>query len=129
MNTAVGGTARQPRARRINAIAAVWWKEVKENLRDKRTVMSALIYAPLFGPLMFVVLMNVMINHEMAKAEGPLKVPVIGAQYAPNLITALKQQGLDPQPSVADPEAAVRNRDADVVLRIPADYAKAWAKG
>jgi sodium transport system permease protein len=129
MNTAVSGTVRPPRARRGSAIAAVWWKEVKENLRDKRTVMSALIYAPLFGPLMFVVLMNVMINREMSKAEGPLKVPVIGAQYAPNLITALKQQGLDPQPSAGDPEAAVRNRDADVVLRIPADYAKAWAKG
>ncbi|HET6907301.1 MAG TPA: ABC transporter permease [Rhodanobacteraceae bacterium] len=129
MNTAVGGTVHRPRTRRTNAIVAVWWKEVLENLRDKRTVMSALIYAPLFGPLMFVVLMNVMINHEMAKAEGPLKVPVIGAQYAPNLIAALKQQGLDPQPSVGDPEAAVRNRDADVVLRIPSDYAKAWSKG
>src|SRR5690348_15001155 len=129
MNTAVGGTVHQPRARRANAIAAVWWKEVRENLRDKRTVMSALIYAPLFGPLMFVVLMNVMINREMAKAEGPLKVPVIGAQYAPNLMKALKQQGLEPQPAVGDPDAAVRNRDADVVLSIPSGYATAWAKG
>jgi sodium transport system permease protein len=63
------------------------------------------------------------------KAEGPLKVPVIGAQYAPNLIDALKQQGLVPQPPLADPDKAVRDRDADVVLRIPADYGKAWTKG
>jgi sodium transport system permease protein len=54
---------------------------------------------------------------------------VIGAQYAPNLIDALKRQGLDPQPPIADPDQAVRNRDADVVLRIPADYAKAWKAG
>ncbi|HEX6613429.1 MAG TPA: ABC transporter permease, partial [Rhodanobacteraceae bacterium] len=113
----------------MNAMLTVWWKEVIENLRDKRTVMSALIYAPLFGPLMFVVLMNVMINREMAKAEGPLKVPVIGAQYAPNLVNALEQQGLEPQPSIGDPEAAVRNRDADVVLRIPPDYGRAWESG
>ena len=107
----------------------VFWKEVRENLRDKRTVFSALIYGPLIGPIMFVVLMNTVINHEMSKAEGPLKVPVIGAEYAPNLIDALKQQGLEPQPPIADPDKAVRNRDADVVLRIPADYGKAWTRG
>ncbi|HXS72745.1 MAG TPA: ABC transporter permease [Rhodanobacteraceae bacterium] len=113
----------------MNAIFVVWWKEVAENLRDKRTLMSALIYAPLFGPIMFVVLMNVQINHELSKAQGPLKVPVIGAQYAPNLIEALKQQGLDPLPAIANPEAAVRNRDTDVVLRIPPDYGNAWRDG
>ncbi|HET9834810.1 MAG TPA: ABC transporter permease, partial [Rhodanobacteraceae bacterium] len=129
MNTTIGGTVRQARVRRRNAIVAVWWKEVKENLRDKRTVMSALIYGPLFGPIMFVVLMNVMINREMSKAEGPLKVPVAGAQYAPNLVNALKQQGLVPQSAPTNPEAAVRSRDADVVLRIPSDYGKAWSKG
>lgn len=113
----------------MNAMLTVWWKEVRENLRDKRTVFSALIYGPLFGPIMFVVLMNTMVGREMKKAEGPLKVPVIGAEYAPNLIDALKQQGLVPQPPIADPDRAVRDRDADVVLRIPADYAKAWPKG
>src|SRR6185312_11138016 len=81
------------------------------------------------GPVMFVVLMNAVINHEMSKAEGPLKVPVIGAEYAPNLIDALKQQGLEPQPPIADADKAVRDRDADVVVRIPADYAKAWTQG
>jgi sodium transport system permease protein len=113
----------------MNAMLTVWWKEVRENLRDKRTVFSALIYGPLFGPLMFVLLMNTLVGREMKKAEGPLKVPVIGAQYAPNLIGALEQQGLVPQPPIADPDKAVRDRDADVVLRIPAGYGKAWSKG
>ena len=107
----------------------VWLKEVRENLRDKRTVFSALIYGPLIGPVMFVVIMNAIVGHEMKKAEGPLKVPVIGAEHAPNLIGALKQWGLEPQPPIADPDKAVRDRDADVVMRIPADYAKAWSKG
>ncbi|HET7163032.1 MAG TPA: ABC transporter permease [Rhodanobacteraceae bacterium] len=113
----------------MNATLTVWLKEVRENLRDKRTVFSALIYGPLIGPVMFVVLMNVLVGHEMKKAEGPLKVPVIGAEHAPNLIGALKQWGLVPQPPVADPDKAVRDRDADVVMRIPADYGKAWSKG
>jgi sodium transport system permease protein len=113
----------------MNALLTVWWKEVRENLRDRRTVLSALLYAPLIGPVLFVVMMNVMVGQQMKHAEGPLKVPVIGAQFAPNLIDALKQQGLVPEPPLADPDQAVRERDADVVLRIPASYAKAWTRG
>ena len=113
----------------MNSALVVFLKEVRENLRDRRTVFSALVYGPLMGPIIFVALMNTVISREMTKAEGPLEVPVIGAQYAPNLIDALKQQGLVPKPAIADPDKAVRERDADVVLRIPADYGKAWRSG
>jgi sodium transport system permease protein len=107
----------------------VFIKEVKENLRDKRTVLSALLYGPLIGPIIFVLIMNTVLTRELDKADQPIKVPVIGAQYAPNLIAALKQQGFLPQPPVANPEAAVRDQDADVVLRIPEDFGKSWRKG
>ena len=113
----------------MNALLTVWCKEVRENLRDRRTVLSALIYGPLAGPLLFVLMMNVMVKQQMQHAEGPLKVPVIGAEYAPNLIGALRQQGLVPEPPIADPERAVRERDADVVLRIPSDFGRAWSNG
>jgi sodium transport system permease protein len=107
----------------------VFLKEVKENLRDKRTVLSALLYGPLIGPVIFVMIMNTVLTRELNKADQPIKVPVIGAQYAPNLIAALKQQGFVPEPSIANPEAAVRDEDADVVLRIPEDFGKSWRKG
>ncbi|GLQ99502.1 ABC transporter permease [Dyella mobilis] len=107
----------------------VFLKEVRENLRDKRTVMSALLYGPLLGPVIFVMIMHTVLTRELDKADQPIKVPVIGAQYAPNLIDALRQQGFVPQPPVADPEAAVRNQDADIVLRIPEDFGKAWRQG
>lgn len=107
----------------------VFLKEVKENLRDKRTVLSALLYGPLIGPFIFVMIMNTVLTREIDKADQPIKVPVIGAEYAPNLIAALKQQGFLPQPGMANPEQAVRNQDADVVLRIPQDFGKAWRKG
>jgi sodium transport system permease protein len=107
----------------------VFLKEVKENLRDKRTVMSALLYGPLIGPILFMVILSAAVTRDLNKADEPLKVPVIGAQYAPNLIGALKQQGLVPEPPIADPEAAVRDQDADVVLRIAPNYGKAWGKG
>jgi sodium transport system permease protein len=113
----------------MNTMLIVFFKEVKENLRDKRTMMSALLFSPLIGPLFLVMIMNVVITRELNKADQPLKVPVIGAEYAPNLIGALKQQGFVPQPGIANPEKAVRDMDADVVLRIPKDFGDSWRKG
>jgi sodium transport system permease protein len=113
----------------MNASLVVFLKEVRENLRDKRTLINALVTGPLIAPLMFVMVMNVVISRQLNQAEAPLELPVIGASNAPNLVEALRQQGFDPQPPVADPIAAVRERDAAAVLRIPADFGKSWDKG
>ena len=119
-------TSKPPRGR---AFLTVFLKEVKENLRDRRTLMSAFLTGPLLGPLLFVMLINVTLNRELEKAEKPLPVPVIGAEFAPNLLDALKAGGVVPGAAVADPEQTVRKQEADVVLRIAADYGKAWRKG
>ncbi|HSM99849.1 MAG TPA: ABC transporter permease [Rudaea sp.] len=113
----------------MNSAITVFLKEVRENLRDRRTVINTLITGPLIAPLLFVVMINVMVTRELNKAEAPLSLPVSGAQYAPNLVAALKQNNVDIKPAPADPEKAVREQDADVVLRIGADFAKAWDKG
>lgn len=115
--------------RRTRAFVTVFMKEVRENLRDRRTLISAFLTGPLLAPFMFVMLINVSLNRELNKAEAPLKVPVIGADYAPNLINALKLGGVLPQAPINNPEQAVRKQDADVVLRISPDYGKAWRKG
>lgn len=113
----------------MNASLAVFRKEVRENLRDRRTVINALFTGPLLGPLIFAMFMNVLISREINQAERPLALPVIGASYAPNLIESLHQQGFDPQPPVPDPILAVRNHEATVVLRIPKGFTEAWGKG
>lgn len=123
MNTAVAKT------RRGRAFLTVFLKEVKENLRDRRTLMSAFLTGPLLGPILLVMLLNLTLSRELEKAEKPLSVPVIGAAYAPNLLNALKEGGVMPGAPVADPAQAVRKQDADVVLRIAADYGKAWRQG
>ena len=115
--------------RRSRAFATVFFKEVRENLRDRRTLISAFLTGPLLTPLLFVLLISYTINRQLDKADQPLKVPVIGAQYAPNLVNALRQGGIVPQPAVADPERAVRDQSSDLVLRISADYSKGWRKG
>jgi sodium transport system permease protein len=113
----------------MKSILTVFLKEVRENLRDRRTVLNTLLTGPLMAPLMFVLIINAVISRELDKAEKPLPVPVIGAEHAPNLIEALRQQGAEIKDAPADPERAVREQDADLVLRIPASYAEAWNKG
>lgn len=117
------------KTRRGGSVFTVLLKEVKENLRDRRTLISAFLTGPLLGPLLFVMLINFTLNRELDKAEKPLPVPVIGAEHAPNLIAALKAGGVVPGAPVADPAQAVRKQDADVVLRIAPGYGKAWREG
>ena len=113
----------------MKAIVIVFLKEVRENLRDRRTVINTLITGPLLAPVIFVVLINTLIAHELEKSEKPLTLPVAGAQYAPNLIAALGQDNVRLAPAPADPDRAVREQDAEVVLRITPDFATAWNKG
>ena len=113
----------------MKATMTVFLKEVRENLRDRRTVINTLLTGPLMAPLIFVLLINTLVTRELDKAEKPLPLPVIGAENAPNLVDALKQQRVEIKPGPADAELAVREQDADVVLRIPKEFASAWNKG
>jgi len=115
--------------RRSRAFLTVFLKEVRENLRDRRTLTTAFLTGPLMTPFLFIMLISFTINRQLDKAEQPIKVPVIGAQYAPNLVDALKAGGVVPQPAVAHPEQAVRDQQSDLVLRIAAGYPTAWRKG
>jgi len=107
----------------------VFLKEVRENLRDRRTMINTLVTGPLMAPLIFVLLINTLVTRELERAEKALPLPVIGAENAPNLVAALKQQNVEIKPPPADAERAVREQDADVVLRIPDTFKDSWSKG
>jgi len=113
----------------MRAALTVFWKEVRENLRDRRTVVNTLLTGPLMAPLVFVLIINAAITRELDRAEKPLRVPVAGAGHAPNLVAALRRAGVEIEAAPAEPERAVREQDVDLVLRIPADYARAWNAG
>jgi sodium transport system permease protein len=113
----------------VKSILVVFLKEVRENLRDRRTVLNTLLTGPLLAPVIFALIINGVVARELDKADKPLPVPVIGAANAPNLIAALKQQNIEIKNAPDDPERAVREMDADLVLRIPANFADSWRKG
>lgn len=113
----------------MNAAWTVFLKEVTENLRDKKTVVNALVMGPLLGPVFFALMMGFIITKQLDSAEKPLEVPVVGAEHAPNLVAWLERQGVVVEPAPADAARAIRDRDARAVLVIPAAFAEHWRKG
>ncbi len=113
----------------MRGLSTVFRKEVRENIRDRRALFNSLLLGPLLFPLLFVGMMWFLQSAEQERAEQALELPVVGAQYAPNLIRYLEQQGAEIQPEPDDPEAMVRNQETPVIIRILPGYPERWAEG
>ena len=107
------------------AIWRVFIKEVRENLRDRRTVISALIFGPLFGPILIASALSVSFRGAGAQGEKPLHLIVSHAERAPDLMAYLRQYNVRIR-SVADDEAAARREvtahHGEEVLLVPPDF-------
>ena len=62
----------------MRALLTVLFKELLENARDRRTLLSALLIGPLGGPLLFSVMMNLTLERGRERAEQALELPVAG---------------------------------------------------
>ncbi len=111
------------------AAIVVFLKEFVDNFRDRRTLMSALFFGPLFGPALFAVVTSIMVQKTVSDIEKPLEMPVAGAELAPNLVSYLKSNNVDVMDAPADPESAVKSGRHDVVLVIPDDYPEEVTSG
>jgi sodium transport system permease protein len=105
----------------------VFRKEVVDNLRDRRTLVAALLY-PFLGPGL-ILLMVFAIGRLSKDAELPLKLPVEGAERAPSLISFLEQNRVEIEPAPDSPEDAVRSGEKMLVLVIPEEFGDQFRAG
>jgi sodium transport system permease protein len=112
----------------MKKIGVIFQKEILDNLRDYRSWTTGLFWA-LFGPLLLGAMIMLLGNTLREKVEQPLRLPVIGAENAPNLVAFLKQQDVIVEPAPGDPRAAVIAGDMNVVLVIPKEYADDFSAG
>jgi sodium transport system permease protein len=114
----------------MGTIISVFIKEVIDNIRDRRTLASALIMGPIFGPLLFSFVINLSVERSLENADNKMELPVIGQAHAPNLVTYLNSRNID---SVDGPEnmsaamVAVKTGAHDVVLVIPEEFGEQLA--
>ncbi|MCG2787151.1 MAG: ABC transporter permease [Anaerolineae bacterium] len=103
-------------------------KEILDNLRDYRSWTTGVFWA-LFGPLILGGMIMLLGNTLRDRVEESLRLPVLGAENAPNLIAFLGQQDVIVEAAPADPEAAVSAGDINVALIIPSDYGENFSAG
>jgi hypothetical protein len=56
----------------MKTVRAVFFKEITDNFRDRRTLMTALLMGPLFGPILFAFVINLWSVH-------PILLPICKA--------------------------------------------------
>ncbi|HVS75807.1 MAG TPA: ABC transporter permease subunit [Steroidobacteraceae bacterium] len=109
----------------MRAIWRVFSKEFRENLRDRRTLISALIFGPLFGPLLVASALALSFRGAGAQSDRPLRLTVSHAERAPELLAHLRQYGVRIRTVEEDRTAARREVAAhpgELVLLVPSDF-------
>jgi len=116
----------------LRGIWAVFRKEFRENLRDKRTLLSALVFGPVISPILVAGLVQFGISHAETQSDESISVAVTHADSAPNLLNYLSARGVNIEKVNFD-EAAARNAVATqthkIILEIPEDFGSRLQQG
>ncbi|HLA73568.1 MAG TPA: ABC transporter permease subunit, partial [Steroidobacteraceae bacterium] len=110
---------------KLRGVWAVFRKEFRENLRDRRTLMSALVFGPLFGPILVAAVVQFGISHAEEQSDENILVAVTHAERAPNLLAHLRARGVDIEPVELSETAmreAVATQKHKIILDIPEDF-------
>jgi sodium transport system permease protein len=117
-------------SRGFSAYLTVLVKELRENTRDRRTLISALLFGPLLPPILFTALMVSSVERHRAGFERPVTLAVRGAERAPELIQYLTARGARIRVESRDPDQVRQDRrPAGLLLSISEDYAAALRAG
>ena len=117
----------------MSALAVVFRKELVDSLRERRSLVSALVFGPLFGPILFVLVTSYAVNLQIDEAEQPIEVPIINGAGVGNLVSHLFGRQIDvDHERFTDVDAlrdAVRRAEVDVGLVVDRGFAEALATG
>jgi sodium transport system permease protein len=114
------------------ALLTVWRKEITENFRDRRTLFSALLFGPLFGPFLLALMINLMLQKTVTESDQKVRVAVSGSARAPNLIGFLEEHDvivLRGEFDLADARQSIRDGRHQIVLLIPDEYTSRLQEG
>lgn len=105
--------------RNINGMSIIFRKELKDSLRDRRAVLTALLPA-LLAPVLMVFMFQTMAQTRDTSDE--LEVRVIGQENAPDLIQYLRTQDIVFVDYDGSAKQDIQTGEVDVVLEIPDDF-------
>jgi sodium transport system permease protein len=110
----------------------VMLKELRESLRDRRTLLTSLVFGPVFAPLFFVLVLKLTLAHSVAAQDEATPVTIANAAAAPNLVQQLRENGLEVtlrDGTEQEIRAWITGADGLVVLRIPDSFGERFTAG
>jgi sodium transport system permease protein len=110
----------------MSSTLVVWYKELVDGLRDRRSLASMLLF-PFTGPALVALMLSLV--SEQLLVDREVTLAVVGREHAPGLVSFLERQGLRVIDAPADATEAVRRGDVDVVLIVPEDYGERFRSG
>ena len=113
-------------------ILTVMAKELRESLRERRTLVNSLLIGPILAPIFFILILKLALSRSVAAQDELTPVTVVNADAAPNLVQQLREHSLDVKLRMGT-EADIRRWIAEqndlVVLNVPASYGERFATG
>ena len=113
-------------------IRTVMLKELRESLRDRRTLLTSLVLGPVFAPLFFILVLKLALSRSVTSQDEMVPVTVANAAAAPNLVQQLRESGLTAtlrDGSDAEIRAWIAAEEDLVVLAVPENFAARFSKG
>ncbi|MSQ91713.1 MAG: ABC transporter permease [Gammaproteobacteria bacterium] len=110
----------------------VMLKELRESLRDRRTLLTSLVLGPVFAPLFFILILKLTLARSVTAQDEATPVTVANAASAPNLVQQLRENGLTVtlrDGTEQQIRAWIADTDGLVVLRIPGNFGERFAAG
>lgn len=113
----------------FQSMFAVMRKELREVMRDRRTMMMVLVLTPLLTPILFMGIGKLGENRAKTELDKVLEVPVVGIERAPNLVAYLATRGIKAVAAPKDLDGAIARQEVDVALELDKDFAQHWREG
>jgi sodium transport system permease protein len=111
----------------LSRVGIVARKEILDIVRDRRTMLVTLVTAIVAGPVLMMLVLNLIARQ--ADKVRELTLPAIGIEQAPALQAFLERQQVTLTPAPADFDAKIRSGDLDIVLEIDPAFAADVAQG
>jgi len=106
---------------------AVWRKELRDQLRDRRTLFFMFLPMAMIGPILFFVVFQIA-GAQQEKARH-FRLPVLHAERAEALVAYLKSRKVEIEPAPEDYAQKLKDGKLDVVLSITSEYAANFSAG
>jgi sodium transport system permease protein len=116
----------------IRTIRTVMAKELRETLRERRTLVNSLLIGPVFAPLFFILVLKLALARSISGQDDLAPVTVVNAAAAPNLVQQLREGGLDVterEGSEVDIRRWIVAQNELVVLRVPESFGARFLEG